>query len=274
MIKRTSQFDTYIDFSIFGICLIISFYMISLNDETEDLKYLRNSYLEVSGSIQEKFSEVDNYFDLKQKNDSLKIELERLTEDNLKFKSAYFELLEIKKNLRIPLKDSTNRIFAEVIGEHFDLVRKQLVLNRGAKDSVRLNDPVVYKNGLVGKIVRVSEDFSVVKLATDHTIEVSVKILRLGEYGSIKWDAVRYFDLLYISKNVPVAVGDIIVTSGTSEIYPKDIKVGKVVQVENDVPGLFKEIKVLPEVNFSQLEYVMILNRLKHSKTDEILFNE
>ena len=62
--------------------------------------------------------------------------------------------------------------------------------------------------------------------------------------------------------------------TGLSEIYPKDIKIGKVVDIDEDVPGLFKKIKVMPDVKFSQLEYVMILNRYKKTRTDKILFED
>jgi rod shape-determining protein MreC len=63
----------------------------------------------------------------------------------------------------------------------------------------------------------------------------------------------------YILKNADVEEGDLIVTSGLGGSFPKGIPVGTVSSVTKTKRGMFQQITVTPAVNFSQLEYLIVI---------------
>jgi rod shape-determining protein MreC len=75
----------------------------------------------------------------------------------------------------------------------------------------------------------------------------------------ITWDGGKGLFLEYIPNTVEIRPGDVLYTSGFSQIYPPNIKVGTVLQAEINTELLFQKIKVKPSVNFNTLEEVYIL---------------
>jgi rod shape-determining protein MreC len=92
----------------------------------------------------------------------------------------------------------------------------------------------------------------------DPNSRVSAKIQRNREFGVIAWDGGNQLKLLYITKTIKVHVGDVIVTSGMSQIFPENIKIGVVIDVSIESKGMFQDILVQPSVNFNRLEEVQI----------------
>ena len=72
-------------------------------------------------------------------------------------------------------------------------------------------------------------------------------------------DLVLQLQLLYIAKTIKVLIGDVIVTSGYSQIYPENIKIGVVIDVSENTDDLFQQILVKPSVNFNQVEEAFIV---------------
>ena len=93
----------------------------------------------------------------------------------------------------------------------------------------------------------------------DRNCKVSAKIQRNRELGIVAWDGGARLELLYIAKTIKVLKGDVIVTSGYSQIYPENIKIGIVVDLSLDTDDLFQEITIKPAVNFNQIEEVFIV---------------
>lgn len=274
MTQKQSRLDQIIDYFILAICVITSIFLLSQNTEEDAIQNFRQSYLELSGEVQSQISQVDNYFELKQKNDSLSLELERAYHENQRFKSAFFELIRLKKTVNIKLSDSLKFIFAEVISLKNSELNKSITINKGLSDSIQINSPVLYKDVLVGRIISISEHFASVQLASDHLFEISVRIDRLGEVASLVWDGNQRFRLLYVSKNIPILKGDLIVTSGLSEIYPKHIKLGLVESINSEISGLYSEVYVKALIDFTSLQYVSVLSKKTMTKSDSILLGK
>ena len=92
----------------------------------------------------------------------------------------------------------------------------------------------------------------------DRNSRISAKIQRNRELGVIAWDGGTQLKLLYLANTIDVLVGDVIITSGYSQIFPEDIKIGVVIEVGRDTNSLFQEIIVQPAVDFNQLEEVHV----------------
>ena len=86
-----------------------------------------------------------------------------------------------------------------------------------------------------------------------------MRIQRNRELGMVAWDGGKGLFLEYIPNTVEIRPGDVLFTSGFSQIFPPNIKVGTVLQAEINNEQLFQTIRVRPSVNFNTLEEVYIL---------------
>jgi rod shape-determining protein MreC len=157
-------------------------------------------------------------------------------------------------------------VAAEVIGRPAGAFTQAIVIAAGSNNGVRVNDPVVTADGLVGLVTRVTPDTARVQLLTDEEAAVSAVDLRTSAPGIVRHargtretlvlDRVRKQDL--------VRVGDEIVTagwraSGLSSLYPKGIPIGKVTSVGQTDTDLYQQVQVDPFADFGSLDAVLVL---------------
>jgi len=199
------------------------------------------------------------YFRLQEQISELRRENTELAYKNLQMQDALLENIRLRKLLEYKERSSFNLIAAKVIGHNPHGIVNGIILNEGQDRGIEKSDAVVCSDGLVGKIVEVEKDHAICQILLDPNSRVSAKIQRNRELGIIAWDGGSNFKLLYIAKNINVMVGDVIVTTGYSQIFPEDIKIGVVIDAISDTKGLFQEITVQPSVSFNQLEEVYIL---------------
>ena len=175
------------------------------------------------------------------------------------------ENIRLKKLLN--LKEETNYSFVagRVIGSGIEFGVRSFILNIGEEDGVKENLPVINGDGLVGKIISISPDQSITQILMDHNSLVSARLEGSREAGVISWDGNSWLNLLYISRDVPVSLGEVVVTSGLSQIYPPDLQIGIVSDIKQNEYDLFKQIRINPSVNFNALEEVLVI---KKSQTD------
>ena len=157
-------------------------------------------------------------------------------------------------------------VVAEVTGRPAGAFTQAIVIAAGSGDGVRLNDPVVTADGLVGVVTRVTPDLSRVQLLTDEGAAASAVDLRTGATGIVRHargtretlvlDRVRKEDL--------VRVKDEVVTAGwragvLSSLFPKGIPIGRVTSVGQTDTDLFQQVQVDPYVDFGALDAVIVL---------------
>ena len=270
--EQQDRLNVYIDYALVSLISIIATVLIFTNSHpSNNVIYLKSIFVDASSEIQSQLTNVDDYFELKAQNDSLRLELEYIYRNNLKYKNAHFELIDLKKNLNFKFEASDELIYSEIIAEQSSSLSKQITLNRGSEDSIQMNDVVLYKNNLVGKICFVTEHFSRVQLAIDPLFEISARIQRTGQIATLTPNKDGLFRLNYITKIADVLPGDVVVSSGLSSTYSKNIKLGVVQSVSTNVAGLFYEIKVLSDVDFNRLRYVSIIHKVTTTKLDSIM---
>lgn len=197
------------------------------------------------------FNDINNKHDLVGKN--MNIELEKEVED-LK------ELTKVDETL-----SSFNKINATVIERNHSYWLNSLTINKGKKDGIDIGMAVVVSEGLIGKIIKITNNTSVVQLITsdDNKNKISVKI-KDGETYIYKILEHQNGNLVIdgIPNDSSVESGTIILTSGLSDIYPSGIIIGTVGEIKNDKYGVSKKIIVSSKVNFDNLRYVTVLERL------------
>jgi len=138
-----------------------------------------------------------------------------------------------------------------------------ITIDRGAADGVRPYMPVLLPEGLVGRVLRVSQHTAEVLLITDPRSGVGGAVQETRTPGVLRGIVNSYGQLrmTYLAKDAPVEKGHTVVTSGLGGAFPGGIPVGKITAVRPEPTGVTKEALVEPLVNFSHLEEVLIMLR-------------
>lgn len=138
-----------------------------------------------------------------------------------------------------------------------------MVIDVGSRDQVRENLPVLTPKGVVGKTLVVGENSTVVQLLSDMNYRLSVRIMPSAATGILRWKERGHGEVRDVRKTAEINVGDKVLTSGFSDIYPKNLPVGEVVGIL-DERGSFEKIvtvKVHNDLN-SLLDVFVILDEV------------
>ena len=137
-------------------------------------------------------------------------------------------------------------------------------INAGSADGVKVNDPVINGEGLVGRVAQVASDGAQVDLITDSTMGVTGRLARGGSTGLVQPKVGDPKDLLmqYLPSNAQAGVGEFVVTSGTvappdSSLYPPGLLIGEVTSVNEE--GASKSVNVRPAADLANLDIVQVL---------------
>jgi len=133
------------------------------------------------------------------------------------------------------------------------------VINRGARDSIRVDMPVINQQGLIGRVVSVSETESLVQLLTDPTHRVAARVAASREMGIVKYRNREGMLLDNFPIQGEIEVGDQILSSGVGGIYPAELVIGLVGSVERPEEATFCRVVINPAVNFNSIEELFVL---------------
>lgn len=163
------------------------------------------------------------------------------------------------------------RIAAEVVHHTLSLPRNLFMLDRGSSDGVTENMPILSHGGATGIIVATTPHYSKAIALINTDLHMSAKLKRTNYFGSLAWDGVdvQLASLTEIPHHVDVRVGDSVVTSGFSNIFPPDILLGIVESVENR-SGDFCTARVRFATDFRRLQHVVILDNRYQPEIDSL----
>jgi rod shape-determining protein MreC len=179
--------------------------------------------------------------------------------------NAYLKrILKFLESPRFP--SDFDPVAAEVIGRPAGAFTQAIVVAAGSDNGIRVNDPVVAADGLVGLVTRVTPGTARVQLLTDEEAAVSAVDLRTRAAGIVRHARGTRETLVLdrVRKQDVVRVGNEIVTagwsaSGLSSLYPKGIPIGKVTSVGLTDTDLWQQVQVDPYVDFGSLDAVLVL---------------
>jgi len=271
-------------FWIWALLIFIALFFISANlggkrswDPSEQL------VIEIIAPLQKFINETINvteriwlkYFGLintHNENIRMKKELDSLKMENYLYQEMLAANQRLQQLLQFRNMSDQPVIAAQVIGRDPTGWFQSVIIDKGKNSGIKLNMPVVNAEGVVGKLVSVSYNYSKVLLIIDQNSSVDCIIQRSRDDGILKGLSSKVCKLDYVLKSSDVHVGDIVVTSGLGGIFPKGIPVGEVTDVEDPPGELFKDVKIRPAVDFSKLEELLIILKedpLANYLTDE-----
>ena len=201
----------------------------------------------------------DNVFYIKSINELLAQNVTQLKLLNSKLTNYQKENVKLREMLNF--KESYPKLSllpANKVNDNFTSVFS-IIINVGINDYIMKNQPVIDMNGLVGKTIMIGDNASKVQLITDKNFAVSVKVGEDMSLAIFKPTFGKYGNLEGVVKTLKLNEGEIIYTSGVSEIYPSDIPVAKIVSFTKDQDKLTQNVVVEILAKINELNYVFVV---------------
>ena len=141
-----------------------------------------------------------------------------------------------------------------MINRNDAIISKLININAGYEDNIKNNMSAINHRGLVGKVVETTAQNSRILLLTDPNLSISTKSISDGIFSLLSGAGDnKHLVSTFIKNDQIPKLGDIVVTSGTAQVFPVDILVGKITKIEKD------RYFVLPFVDFNSIDYVQIV---------------
>lgn len=195
-------------------------------------------------------------------------DLSAIVEENRKllntihnFKEIEVENKRLRSLLQFQDKVEDKKITAQVIAKDVSTEFRSIRINKGALAGIQRGMAVVTHEGVVGKILRVTAEYSDVLTVLDNLSSVDAIIQRSRARGVLEGMTDFSCILRYALRTDDIEVGDVAVSSGLDGIYPKGLMLGSVIKVTKKSYGVTQDVEVRPSVDFSKLEEVLVILR-------------
>lgn len=206
-----------------------------------------------------------NFADVKKENDQLKArnaELEKQLVDYNAIKSENTRLSSM-----VNFKNSNanyDYVGCNVVGASGSGYLDQFIIDRGSNDGIAKNMVAVTGEGLVGQVTFVSKNYSIVQTLSNGNLAVSAMIESTSESSGIlkgekESGGSQIAKLYYLPIDSTIKAGDVILTSGLGGLYPKGIRIGTVLSVEEDKGKVMKTALVKPYVELDKIQELFIV---------------
>ena len=219
----------------------------------------------VAGKVYDASSAVDQYFSLVDVN-------RKLTERNVYLER---ELARLTDTATVAAKDSTymqrmqagvlrkyKSVPARVVSNSLDKLNNFITIDKGTADGVGKDMGVACGLGVVGIVYLTAEHYSVVIPVLNSKSNISCSIRGRGYFGYLHWYCDRpdeaYLD--DVPRHARFRIGDIVVTSGYSSVFPPGMLVGKIMRVYNSANGMSYRLRVKLSTDFGNLRDVCVIN--------------
>ena len=200
----------------------------------------------ITNFISSTYTDVCDYFYLQSHNEILVAENTRLKNEIEELKGLY---QQFKRDSLYEKTDSIGVVYkyraAQIVNSSFNKTKNYLTIDKGSEDGIGIEMAVCSSEGVIGVVEKTSNNYAKVIPLINTNLRVSAKIKKNGYYGSLQWDGSDYqFSYLNdIPFHVNTEVGDTIVTSGFSAIFPEGELIGFVESVNRETAN-FLSIKV------------------------------
>jgi rod shape-determining protein MreC len=207
----------------------------------------------------------------------------RYSKENAYLVSQNMELLKEQENMFILSDDSAYTVFshkhrmydltsAHVVFNTINKTHNYIIIDKGKKDGVVPDMAVLSPNGVAGVVSDVSDNFSTVISILNPNFRVSAKIIPINQIGTVVWmeHDPSIAQVTDIPQHLMVAVGDSVVTSGYSDVFPIDLLIGTVIEKYDNINNTFLTINIRLATDFRNLHNVYLISNLYKSELDSL----
>lgn len=157
-----------------------------------------------------------------------------------------------------------NLLAARVIGHDLLLDHQTITIDRGLSHGVQKNMAALTIGGVIGYTFRVENESSQILLLTDRYAVIDAIVQRSRARGLVEGVSRPGCRLMYLKRSDDVKVGDLVVTSGMFNLFPKGFPIGTVTAIDKSRYGMTQEVEVKPAVEPLNLEEVFIVLNANH----------
>tara|TARA_Y100001980_G_C14534128_1_gene310466 strand:+ start:562 stop:1347 length:786 start_codon:yes stop_codon:yes gene_type:complete len=246
------------DHFVFAFAVIFSTFIL-LNNKSPKMSIMRGKATEIVSFFSSPFSWVQSLMFLEEENQALReknLELSLQVESMLNLKNennALMEMLEFKKSEKFIIKS------AKVVNKGIQPNLLSIIIDRGTIDGLKNDLPVLTPQGVVGKTIETSQNNSIIQLISDANFRLSTRILPSGATGILRFIDGNTAEIREVQKNVIINIGDKVVTSGFSDIYPAGLPVGTVKGVYQDRGSFQKVVSITLPNDLNAFQHVFII---------------
>lgn len=251
---------------LFLFFTLVSFVFLFKNNEFQKSKYLW-VFEEIAGRVYSISNSVQSYLDLKPVNTELLNRIASLEMENESLKKKLGQSEDGGQSYNA-LSDSVQYCYvqARVINNQISGIDNYITLDKGSSDGIKPDMGIISANGIVGVVINVTPNFSRVISILNPKFRPNCKVEKNNYFGPLVWDGKdsRYTYLEELPRHVDFEIGDTVVTSGFSTIFPEGIPVGTIIDSQKNKNDNYNSLKVQLFTNFATLKEVLIVeNTLK-----------
>jgi rod shape-determining protein MreC len=259
MFKWFSEFFALAkNYIVFALLISLSLFLISTNNNAH-IRGLQTVGLVTTSYLEDGVEAVINYFSLASKNRELQRENAQLVDMEAKIRRALSENDQLRAMLRLREENPAPLVPANVVGRTSEGGRYLVTLDVGEKSGIKVGNPVLTGNGLVGTVIATSGDFCLVQTLLDNECRIAARLVTASTDGIIVAGEDGYLSMRNVSRRHDVKSGDVVETSTLSSLVPPGIIIGVVTKAANETGNIFKQIEVQPAVNFSSLSVAFVM---------------
>lgn len=242
---------------------LTSIVLLIKNNNYQHSKFLNSSNFLV-GNLYESITNITNYLHLKSENEILRTQNAKLLSEN---KNSFIKIF----GNTVQINDTSyfqKYVYtaAKVINNSTNQRENYITLDKGAINGIKAGMGVINSTGVVGIVKNVSANFSSVISLLHQKNSISGKIKSSNYYGSVVWDsdknAYNTAFLKEIPNHVKLTIGDTILTSGFSSIFPEGILLGTIKSYDLEKGANFYDIEINLSVDFKKIVHVYIIKSL------------
>jgi rod shape-determining protein MreC len=260
-IKFFNRFSTFFLF----LLLEITAFAFVVNQSVFQKSFFAKTMINATAAFYEQTNNAAAYFLLRKKNDNLSAENAALKEKI----NALENFIESKNYENLLPQDSAFKILpAKIVSKSVDKINNYLIINKGKKDGVIENMGVVNFRGVVGIVQTVSENYSVALSLLSADLNISGKFKKNNYLCSVFWNGLsaKKGSAQNIPEHCQAAVGDTIITSGFSSIFPENIMIGVVKKVSRNPKTAWNDLEIDYSTDFVTANYVNVLVGKNHDE--------
>ena len=226
----------------------------------------------IARPFQDAYNWTSGLFHAKEENKQLREDVKKLQQQAIQASTRAQEDTALRKLLKLKRAPAyedyaKTAVTAEVLSNPVSQFDQTIVIAAGRTSGIRVYDAVVTDRGLVGQVTKVLRDTALVTLLTDKQSAVTARDHQTGAIGIVRHSQGPE-DLLFldrVAKNKVVDKDDLVITAGQmaghrlSSFYPRNIAIGRVTKVGQSDVDPWQDVQVMPLVDFSSLQYVLVL---------------
>lgn len=267
LIRVLKKYDYVV---VFLLLVVVSAVLMSRTSYYQGSKLVAWSNA-VAGGWYQGVHSVGGYFDLKGENDRLAAEnamlKAQLESSYISYTDSVFTVNDTTYMQRYSYTE------ARVIKNSWSQQNNFIMINKGSKHGIKVDQAVVSPDGIVGVVMSVSKNFATIMPVLHSDSRNSVKVKRTGISGSLVWDGLdyRYAQVVDVPATHQFEDNDTIITSGLANDFPEGVPVGYVVEAEPLSGSGFYKVKIRLATDFNKLDHVYVINNRFREEQEELM---